>query len=288
MNHTQEFCDSTIPLMERMGTLGPVRSLNGMIERYVRVQTHDGKIYYGSLQLDRNVHVFEGPPWRTKELTNLILPPTSYRFLAPCIPSKVVGIDHNHQPQYVSEDHAQQSEPAIFLKPPTTIIGPKSLVPYPHCSNYVDAEGELAIVVGKRCKDCPPEEAERFIWGYTIATDLTARDLEEQDQRPTRAKGFDGFCPLGPWIVPSLSLNSCLKTFINEELRESNSLSQTHLAPHEILSHISYVMALLPGDVILTGTSASVGPLQVGDRIRIEIESVGSLENQITQSLAHT
>ena len=252
--------------------------MSGMLERYVRVQTQDGKIYYGLLQLNRDVQVFEGPPWRTQVLTNLVLPPTSYRFLAPCIPSKVVGIDHNHQVISAVDGPA---EPTIFLKPPTAIIGTKSTVPYPQSSSYIDAEGELAIVVGKRCKDCPPEDAAQYIWGYTIANDLTARDLEAKDQRPTRAKGFDGFCPLGPWIVPSLSLSSCLKTFVNEELRQASCLEQTHLAPHEILSHISYVMALLPGDVILTGTSAGVGPLQVGDRIRIEIESVGSLENQI-------
>ncbi|MEM9137848.1 MAG: fumarylacetoacetate hydrolase family protein [Cyanobacteria bacterium P01_F01_bin.42] len=264
-----------------MGTLGPMRSMKSMLERYVRVQTQDGKIYYGLLQVDRSVHVFEGPPWRTKVFSNLILPPVKYRFLAPCIPSKVVGIDYDN-----SINGAENSAPAIFLKPPTTIIGPKSLVPYPECSRHVDAEGELAIVIGQRCKNCSPETAEQFIWGYTIATDLTARDLEVQDQRSARAKGFDGFCPLGPWIVPNLSLSSCLKTFINEELRQSHSLLNTRLAPAEILSHISHVMALLPGDVILTGASARVGPLSVGDRIRIEIESVGSLENQISQPTA--
>ncbi|NJN23968.1 MAG: fumarylacetoacetate hydrolase family protein [Acaryochloridaceae cyanobacterium RL_2_7] len=257
-----------------------------MVERYVRVQTADGKIYYGLLQLNREVHVFEGPPWRTQSLTHLVLAPSDYRFLAPCIPSKIVGIDHNHR--ITTHRLADRdNEPILFLKPPTAVVGTKSSVPYPHISQYVDAEGELAIVVGKRCKDCPPDAAEQFIWGYTIANDLTARDLETKDQQSTRAKGFDGFCPLGPWIVPNLSFNTCLKTFVNEELRQSSCLDQTALAPHEILSFVSHVMALLPGDVILTGTSSGVGPLHIGDRIRVEIESVGSLENQLIATANH-
>ena len=146
-----------------------------MVERYVRVQTADGKIYYGLLQLNRDVHVFEGPPWRTQILTDLVLAPSDYRFLAPCIPSKIVGIDHNRRIT-THQVTNEESDPILFLKPPTAIVGTKSSVPYPHISQYVDAEGELAIVVGQRCKDCPPEAAEQFIWGYTIANDVTARD----------------------------------------------------------------------------------------------------------------
>lgn len=265
-----------------MGTLGQKKSMSRMVERYVRVQTQDGKIYYGHLQLNREVHVFEGPPWRTQVLTDLVLAPSSYRFLAPCIPSKIIGIDRN----YPQAHKPSNPEPIIFLKPPTSIIGTKSAVPYPEMSQYLDAEGELALVVGKRCKACSPKEAKKFIWGYTIATDLTARDLEAQDQQSTRAKGFDGFCPLGPWIVPSLSFNSNLKTFVNEELRQSTDLGQMPLMPDEVLSYVSHLMALLPGDVILTGTSAGVGPLNMGDRIRVQIESIGSLENQIVDALA--
>jgi len=147
----------------------------------------------------------------------------------------------------------------------------------------VDYEGELAIVMGERTRNCTPEEARSKIWGYTIANDVTARDLQRQDGQWTRAKGFDTFCPLGPWIVRDLSAGATLQTFINEETepRQSALLSEMVFPVEKLVSYIAKIMTLVPGDVILTGTPQGVGSMQIGDRVRIAIESIGSLENYL-------
>ncbi len=250
-----------------------------MSQRYVRVQTQDGKIYYGLLQLNRDVLVFHGPPWRTETATDLVLRPDTYQLLAPCIPSKIICVGKNYA------DHAEETQsevptqPLLFLKPPTAVIGTGQDIPYPSQSQQVDYEGELALLIGQRCKDCSPETAQSFIWGYTIANDVTARDLQRRDPQWTRAKGFDGFCPLGPWIVRTLALSACLKTYVNGVERQCSTLDQMVFSPAQIVAFVSQVMTLLPGDIILTGTPAGVGPIKIGDRVKVEIESIGTLEN---------
>jgi 2-keto-4-pentenoate hydratase/2-oxohepta-3-ene-1,7-dioic acid hydratase in catechol pathway len=148
----------------------------------------------------------------------------------------------------------------------------------------VDYEGELALIIGERCAQLSLEEAQSKIWGYTIANDVTARDLQKQDGQWTRAKGFDSFCPLGPWIVRELSPGAMLQTFINNQPKPVQSASTDTMifSPGQIVAYISTIMTLLPGDVILTGTPAGVGPLEVGDQVRIEIEGIGALENVVT------
>lgn len=255
-----------------------------MAQRYVRAQTRDGKIYYGLLHLNREVHVFDGPPWRAESSTDLVLTPNSYDLLAPCIPSKIICVGKNYLHHVEEMKSKVPSQPVLFLKPPTTIIGSTQAILYPTQSSHVDYEGELALIIGKRCKSCSVEEAASFIWGYSIANDVTARDLQQQDHQWTRAKGFDGFCPLGPWIVKTLALSACLKTFVNNEERQSSTLDQMIFSPDEIVSFVSQVMTLLPGDVILTGTPSGVGPVKVGDKIRVEIESIGTLENHVVEA----
>ena len=154
---------------------------------------------------------------------------------------------------------------------------------YPPQSERVDYEGELAIVIGTRVSDCPLEEARSKIWGYTIANDVTARDLQRQENQWTRAKGFDSFCPLGPWIVREIPAGAKLKTFVNEapEPVQSGSIADLIFSPEYLVFYISQAITLLPGDVILTGTPEGVGPVMVGDRIRIEIEGIGCLENTV-------
>ncbi|OUL22904.1 5-oxo-1,2,5-tricarboxylic-3-penten acid decarboxylase [Nostoc sp. RF31YmG] len=254
-----------------------------MAQRYVRVQNQEGQIYYGLLQLSLNVQVLDAPPWLQGQPTDLILAPDDYHILAPCAPSKIVAVGKNYADHAAEMGTPVPSEPLIFLKPPTSIIASETEIKYPLLSQRVDYEGELALIIGDRTSDCTPEEAQTKIWGYTIANDVTARDLQKKDGQWTRAKGFDTFCPLGPWIVRELNPGARLQTFLNEDANpvQSTCIDQMVFAPDFLVSYISQVMTLLPGDVILTGTPEGVGCLQLGDRVRVEIEGIGRLENTV-------
>jgi 2-keto-4-pentenoate hydratase/2-oxohepta-3-ene-1,7-dioic acid hydratase in catechol pathway len=254
-----------------------------MAQRYVRIQTEEGQIYYGLLQLNRGVQVLDAPPWLKGQPTDVELRPDQYQLLAPCSPSKIVAVGKNYANHAAEMGTPVPKEPLLFLKPSTTIIATESDIWYPPLSERVDYEGELALVIGERCVRCSPEEAQSKIWGYTIANDVTARDLQARDGQWTRAKGFDTFCPLGPWIVRELSPGARLQTFINDQQppAQSATIDQMVFAPDYLVSYISQVMTLLPGDIVLTGTPEGVGAVQVGDRIRVEIEGIGYLENAV-------
>ena len=254
-----------------------------MAQRYVRVQSQEGKIYYGLLQLSQNVEVLDAPPWLDGQSTDLILPPNCYTILAPCAPSKIVGVGKNYADHAAEMGTPVPVEPLIFFKPPTSVIASKGEIKYPHQSQRVDYEGELALVIGDRTTDCTPAQAQSKIWGYTIANDVTARDLQKKDPQWTRAKGFDTFCPLGPWIVRELKPGARLQTFLNDNPHpvQSVGIDQMVFSPDFLVSYISQVMTLLPGDIVLTGTPMGVGALQIGDRIRVEIEGIGRLENTV-------
>jgi 2-keto-4-pentenoate hydratase/2-oxohepta-3-ene-1,7-dioic acid hydratase in catechol pathway len=253
-----------------------------MAQRYVRVQNQEGQIYYGLLQLSLNVQVLDAPPWLQGQPTDLILESEDYQILAPCAPGKIVAVGRNYLDHAAEMGNQVPSEPLIFLKPPTTIIASETEIKYPQqLTQRVDYEGELALIIGDRAVDCKPEEAQTKIWGYTIANDVTARDLQKKDGQWTRAKGFDTFCPLGPWIVRELNPGARLQTFLNDDANpvQSSGIDQMVFPPDVLVSYISQVMTLLPGDVILTGTPEGVGPLHLGDRVRVEIEGIGRLEN---------
>lgn len=254
-----------------------------MAQRYVRVQTTNGNLHYGLLNLDRRVQVLDAPPWLKGQLTDQELPPDSYQLLAPCAPSKIVAIGKNYAKHAAEMGSEAPKEPLLFMKPSTTIIATGAAIHYPPQPERVDYEGELALVIGDRCVDCTPEQAQAKIWGYTIANDVTARDLQKKDGQWTRAKGFDTFCPLGPWIVREVSPGARLQTFLNDDPNpaQSASIEEMNFPPDVLVAYISQVMTLLPGDVVLTGTPAGIGPLTIGDRIRIEIEGIGSLENTV-------
>ncbi|QLE56115.1 fumarylacetoacetate hydrolase family protein [Nostoc sp. TCL26-01] len=256
-----------------------------MAQRYVRVQNREGKIYYGLLQLSFNVQVLDAPPWLHGQPTDLVLEPDNYLILAPCAPSKIVAVGKNYADHAAEMGTLVPSEPLIFLKPPTSIIASETEIKYPPQSQRVDYEGELALVIGERACNCTPEVAQTKIWGYTIANDVTARDLQKKDGQWTRAKGFDTFCPLGPWIVRDLSPGARLQTFLNDDAHpiQSAGIDQMVFAPDFLVSYISQVMTLLPGDVVLTGTPEGVGAMQPGDRVRVEIEGIGRLENTVAQ-----
>ena len=254
-----------------------------MAQRYIRIQTPQGQIHYGLLQLSRSVQVLDAPPWLEGQPTDLELQPDTYKILAPCSPSKIIAVGKNYTDHAAEMGTPVPAEPLLFLKPPTTIIPTGAIIRYPAQSQRVDYEGELALVIGEPCNNCTPEEGHNKIWGYTIANDVTARDLQKRDGQWTRAKGFDTFCPLGPWIVRELSPGAQLQTFVNDttEPVQSAKINEMVFSPDFLVSYISQIMTLMPGDVILTGTPQGVGPLQIGDRIRVEIEGIGALENTV-------
>lgn len=254
-----------------------------MAHRYVRVQSSSGQLHYGLLLADRRVQVLDAPPWRNGQATDIELTLENYRLLAPCSPSKVIAVGRNYAKHAAELGNDLPKKPLLFMKPSTAVTAVDAPIFYPPQSQRVDYEGELAVVIGDRTSGCEIDEARSKIWGYTIANDVTARDLQRQENQWTRAKGFDSFCPLGPWIVREIPAGARLQTFVNdtEKPAQSASIADMVFSPEYLVAYISQAITLLPGDVILTGTPEGVGPVSVGDRIRIEIEGIGSLENPV-------
>ena len=211
------------------------------------------------------------------------------RLLAPVIPrSKVVAIGRNYAAHAAELGNDVPEEPLIFLKPNTSVVGTGDQVFYPPQSERVDYEGELAIVIGRICRDVPPEQATDVIFGYTIANDVTARDLQKKDGQWTRAKGFDSFCPLGPWIETDLDPQTfadgvAIQTHLNGDLVQDGSTKDLIFDIPTLVAHITSVMTLLPGDVILTGTPEGVGPMEPGDEIEVSIGGLGALTNTVVK-----
>ena len=210
------------------------------------------------------------------------------RLLSPVLPTKVVCIgknyaDHVAEMQGITGETTE--EPVVFLKPSTSVAGPGDPVFYPSVSERVDFEGELAIVISRPCREVPRERAKDVIFGYTVANDITARDLQKKDKQWTRAKGFDSFCPIGPWITTGMSVeeaqNLALTTTVDGEVRQQGNTSQfIHDIPG-IIAYVTSFMTLLPGDVVLTGTPAGVGPLEVGQEVSVTVEGVGTISNRV-------
>jgi 2-keto-4-pentenoate hydratase/2-oxohepta-3-ene-1,7-dioic acid hydratase in catechol pathway len=198
------------------------------------------------------------------------------------LPSKVVAIGKNYA------DHATEMggdvpvQPLIFLKPSTSVVGQGDAIAYPPSSSRVDFEGELAVVIGRLCRDVPEAVAMEAVFGYTCANDVTARDQQASDGQWSRAKGYDTFCPLGPWIETDLDpADLRLTTTLAGEVKQDSSTAKlVHKIP-ALIAYITACMTLLPGDVILTGTPEGVGPMQVGDEVSVEIEGIGRLTNRV-------
>jgi 2-keto-4-pentenoate hydratase/2-oxohepta-3-ene-1,7-dioic acid hydratase in catechol pathway len=204
------------------------------------------------------------------------------RLLAPVLPSKVVCVGKNYADHAAEMGGEVPEEPLVFLKPSTSVIGPGDPIVYPPISKRMEHEGELAAVVGRLVWRATSEEARRAILGYTCANDVTLRDLQATDGQWARAKGFDTSCPLGPWVETEADpADLSLETRVNGEVRQSARTAQLAFGPDELVAFISSFMTLLPGDVVLTGTPAGVGPLQVGDVVEVEIEGIGTLSNPV-------
>ena len=205
------------------------------------------------------------------------------RLLAPVLPrSKVVGIGRNYAAHAAEMGNDVPSEPMFFLKPNTSVAGPGDPVLYPSQSREVHFEGELAVVIGRICRDVPAERAAEVVFGYTVGNDVTARDLQRSDVQFTRAKGFDSFCPLGPWIETELDVSDLrVQTYLNGDLKQDGTTRDLIFDVPTLVAHVSSVMTLLPGDVILTGTPEGVGPMSVGDEVDVVVERLGTLTNKV-------
>ena len=205
------------------------------------------------------------------------------RLLSPVLPrSKVVGIGRNYAAHAAEMGGEVPEEPLMFLKPNTSVVGPDDPVFYPSQSENVHFEGELGVVIGRICRDVPKEKAADVIHGYTIGNDVTARDLQKKDGQFTRAKGFDSFCPLGPWVETELDVSDLrVQTFLNGEVKQDGRTSDLIFDVPTLVAYVTSVMTLLPGDVILTGTPEGVGPMEPGDEVEVSIQGIGSLTNKV-------
>lgn len=240
------------------------------------------KVSYGSLENDM-VRLIEGDLYSEYTFTNKSLAFNEVQLLAPCEPTKIICIGLNYY------DHAKEmnlpipKEPIVFLKPPSSVTGPGTNIVYPPQCTRLDYEAELAIVIGSVTKNIEPEDALDSILGYTCSNDVTARNLQPKNGQWTVSKSFDTFCPMGPYIVTNISAeNLNIKLMINGEIKQNSNTSQMIFSIPFLISYLSKIMTIFPGDVIITGTPPGVGPMEPGDTVTVEIENIGRLTNIVT------
>jgi 2-keto-4-pentenoate hydratase/2-oxohepta-3-ene-1,7-dioic acid hydratase in catechol pathway len=233
------------------------------------------------------VSVLTGDPIAMSvQLTGERLALDGVRLLAPVIPrSKIVAVGRNYAAHAAEMGDEVPKIPLTFFKPNTSVIGPGEPIIYPGASREVSFEGELALVIGRICKEVPVSRVPEVIFGYTVANDVTARDLQRSDGQWARAKGYDTFCPLGPWITTHQKLEEAaalaIRTTLDGELRQDGNTKDMILTIPELVAYISSYTTLLPGDVILTGTPSGVGPMLPGQEVSVEIEGIGTLTNPV-------
>lgn len=229
------------------------------------------------LALEIDQHPFGEP-----QFTGRKWPMADIRLLAPILPSKVICVGKNYAEHAREMGADTPSNPVIFMKPSTSVIGPRVAVKRPANSERVDYEGELAAVVGQPCKNVPEARGAEALLGYTIANDVTARDQQQADGQWTRAKSYDTFCPLGPWIDTEVNPGDlAIRTELDGEIKQE---SRTSLLTHDVaglVAWVSNIMTLLPGDVILTGTPSGVGPMEAGQKVSVSIDGLGTLTNPV-------
>ncbi|OXM53694.1 2-hydroxyhepta-2,4-diene-1,7-dioate isomerase [Amycolatopsis thailandensis] len=247
---------------------------------------HPGGVAFASIEGDGDdaqvLEIAEHPFGNNPNFTGKRWPLADVRLLAPILPSKVIAVGRNYAKHAAEFGNEIPTDPMLFIKPSTTVVGPNVPIRRPRGVGRVDFEGELAIVIGQPVKNVPAARAASAILGYTVANDVSARDLQKSDGQWGRAKGFDTFCPLGPWIETSLDpADLALKSEVDGELKQDGRTSDlVHKIP-ELVEFVSGVMTLLPGDVILTGTPEGVGPIEDGQSVSITIEGIGTLTNPV-------
>ena len=241
----------------------------------------DAQKHYGIVEGDRAREI--ASLFEPRKQTGRSWPLSDIRLLAPSEPSKIVCVGRNYAAHAAELGNDVPKEPLIFLKPPSAILAPEEpIILTPH-SQRVDHEGELAIIIGRRCSHLADSDGVwPYILGYTCLNDVTARDLQKKDVQYTRAKGFDTFCPFGPWIETDLDLSRArVETFVNGQRRQSAAVSEMIFSVETIVRWISQMMTLEAGDVIATGTPSGIGPLAVGDVVEISITGIGTLRNPV-------
>ena len=249
--------------------------------RLVRYRSEDQPARFGWV-LDDSVGPVEGSPFEEFRRLEADQSLSKVRLLAPLKPGKIICVGRNYAAHAKEHDVEIPELPLLFLKPPSSVIGPGDTIYLPPQSTQVEHEAELVVVIGKRGRWIQPEEALSYVLGYTVGNDVTARDLQRRDGQWTRGKGFDTFCPLGPWIEtdfdPADTLVSCR---VNGELRQMASTRDMVFNVRQLITFVSTVMTLEPGDILMTGTPAGVGPLKPGDEVEVTIEGLGTLRNPV-------
>jgi len=250
--------------------------------RFVRYLYED-QSHYGLLA-GGEVTPLAVPPFAGLQPCGSPLALEAVRLLAPCQPSKIIALGLNYRDHAAEMRMALPEEPLIFMKPSTCVIGPGAAIVLPGQSRRVDYEAELAVVIGRKARKVAVAEADAYIWGYTCFNDVTARDLQKKDGQFTRSKSFDTFGPIGPWIETDLPEPEMVtvEAFVNGERRQSSHIGNLVFDVPTLVSFISHIMTLLPGDVIATGTPAGVGPLHAGDVVEIRLGGIGSLSNPVS------
>jgi 2-keto-4-pentenoate hydratase/2-oxohepta-3-ene-1,7-dioic acid hydratase in catechol pathway len=232
-----------------------------------------------------SITAIDGHPFAPFERASATFPLHDVRLLPPVLPNKVIGIGKNYADHAREMGEAPPSTPVMFLKPSTTVVGPGEAVMLPRQSSQVEFEGEIAVVIGRLAREVPAARVGDVVLGYTCANDITARDLQRSDGQWTRAKGFDSFCPLGPWIETDVDESAlAVRTTVNGDVRQSAPASAMVHSVSDLVVFVSSVMTLLPGDVILTGTPAGVGVLRDGDDVAISVDGVGTLHHRVVDA----
>jgi 2-keto-4-pentenoate hydratase/2-oxohepta-3-ene-1,7-dioic acid hydratase in catechol pathway len=245
--------------------------------------THGQKAEYG-IQFEDAIQGIEDTPYNDIRTTHSYHRYSDIRLLSPCLPTKIVALGVNYKSHGEEMSHRIPTEPLLFIKPSTSVIGTEDNIVYPESSERVDYEGELGVVIKSVAYRVAEEEAGNYILGYTCINDVTARDLQAKDKQWTRSKSFNTFCPIGPCIETELDPNDlALETVLNGEIRQQTRTSQLIFPVATLVSFISRVMTLLPGDVIATGTPRGVGPMQPGDIVEVKIEGIGTLRNYVVK-----
>jgi 2-keto-4-pentenoate hydratase/2-oxohepta-3-ene-1,7-dioic acid hydratase in catechol pathway len=240
------------------------------------------RILHGALDGDRLIPI-EGSIFADFTVGGEPVPLAGVQLLAPVGPSKIVAVGLNYRDHAAERGKPLPEEPLLFIKPSTAVIGPDEAIVYPRMSKRVDYEGELGLVIKRRASRLSAlEPVEPFILGYTCFNDVTARDLQDKDKQFTRAKSFDTFAAVGPWVVTGLDpSNLDIKTHLNGKLRQSSNTRNLIFSVPDLVRFISNVMTLLPGDIVTTGTPAGIGPMVPGDEVVVEIEGIGKLRNRV-------
>lgn len=249
--------------------------------RFVRFQTKDSEPLSGWVLGDK-IGLIEGNIFGEYRRHEVNYDLKSIRLIAPIQPGKIICMGRNYAEHAREQGVEVPESPLIFLKPPSAVIGPGEKILLPPQSRQVEHEAELVVVIGKRGRWITIEKAHEYIFGYTIGNDITARDLQKSDGQWTRAKGFDTFCPLGPWIETELDYtDSLISCRVNGELRQMASTREMVFTIPQIITYVSSIMTLEPGDVIFTGTPAGIGKLNPRDVVEVEIEGIGQLVNEV-------